>query len=351
MRADLSWNQVEGDKGQYNFSAHDALLASLKQRGIRLVLTLASGNNLYDGGLSPHTDEGRAAFAAFASAAAAHFAGEGVIWDFWGEPEQSMSWKPAPNLANWALLAKATVPAIRRADPQAIILGPGISHADPALLDTLGKLGVLQLFDAIAVHPYRPEAPESVLDDYSRLRGIIGKYSPDKPLPIVSTEWGYARNYWPMAPELTDELQASYLARELLVNLAAGVRLSIWYDWSNDGDDLSVGDNNFGLLDLQLNPKPAYFAMRTLADTLRGYHFVASLPQTSLADYVLQFELGAKRTFAVWTTSGTHLLGLPVACSAVDIVQLLGEKKTAMVESGVLTLRVSGSPQYVNCAP
>ncbi|RLA92371.1 MAG: beta-1,4-xylanase, partial [Deltaproteobacteria bacterium] len=63
--------------GEYDFSGYDMLLEALEARDIRPLFILDYGNPLYDDGLAPHTDRGRAAFAEFAYQAAACFRGRG----------------------------------------------------------------------------------------------------------------------------------------------------------------------------------------------------------------------------------------------------------------------------------
>ena len=67
VRIDMLWNQkwsaTEKEKGVYDFSAYDHQFDDLKARQMHAICIFAYGNPLYDGGLSPHTDEGRQAFA------------------------------------------------------------------------------------------------------------------------------------------------------------------------------------------------------------------------------------------------------------------------------------------------
>ena len=73
VRMDFAWGGTEREKGKYDFTAYDRLLKSLDEHKIRALLILDYSNRHYDGGLSPHSDEGRKAFARWAAAAAKHF--------------------------------------------------------------------------------------------------------------------------------------------------------------------------------------------------------------------------------------------------------------------------------------
>src|SRR3954454_3949450 len=75
IRTDILWDQSELRKGEYDFSRWDELFALYDKHHMRAMCPLLYCNPLYDGNLSPHSDEGVAAFAKWAAAAATHFKG------------------------------------------------------------------------------------------------------------------------------------------------------------------------------------------------------------------------------------------------------------------------------------
>ena len=88
IRMDLGWGGIEREKGAYNFerTGYDALTAGCTKRGIRILYILDYSNRLYESEQSVRTEEGRKAFAAFAEAAAKRYAGKGILWEVWNEP-------------------------------------------------------------------------------------------------------------------------------------------------------------------------------------------------------------------------------------------------------------------------
>ena len=101
-------------------------MVHLTRAGVRPMFILDYGNRLYDHGQLPRSDSARAAFARFASAAARHFRGQGVIWEIWNEPNIEQFWKPEPDAQAYALLALETARAVRAADPERRDPGPGL---------------------------------------------------------------------------------------------------------------------------------------------------------------------------------------------------------------------------------
>ena len=299
IRMDFTWGATERKQREYDFSGYDALVGSMSKRGIRVLFILDYGNRLYDGGQAPRSQEGRAAFAKWAAAAAKHFAGRGIIWEIWNEPNLAQFWKPAPNVEDYCKLAHATIDAVRAADPQAFVVGPASSGFPWEFLEVMARDGVLAKLDAVSVHPYRQKPPETAKADYHKLRLLLERASPRKRLPIISGEWGYSTGW----QNLTEEMQADYLVRQWLFNLANDVNLSIWYDWRDDGLDPKEPEHHFGSVYRDFRLKPAAIQAQELCTYMKGYRYVRRLATGSADDYVLMFSDGHKTRTASWTAA------------------------------------------------
>lgn len=306
VRMDLAWQGVEREKGKYDFSRYDRLVEDMGRLNIRILFILDYAHRFYDEGLPPHTEEGRLAFARFAAATAERYAGKGIIWEIWNEPNIKQFWKPQPNAMDYCKLAHVTIDAIREVDPKAFIIGPASSTFPWEFLDVMGEQRVLKRLDAVSVHPYRQTMPETAEQDYARLRLLLHKYVPDRRIPIVSGEWGYSTAWRGM----TEEKQAQYIVRQRLINLACDVPLSIWYDWRDDGLDPNEPEHHFGTVYRDFRPKPSYLAARQLSRSLAGSHFVCRIATGDPRDWVLLFRRGRDDAVAAWTTGDSRQVTL-----------------------------------------
>ncbi len=325
VRMDFVWASIERQKDRYDWSAYDELTANLEQRGLQPLYILDYSNPLYEETVvsrnpvtgreqrdtaSPQRPESVAAFARWAAAAAARYRGRRVIWEIWNEPNISF-WKPKPDVTQYNTLALATARAIRAVDPQATIIGPATSEIPLKFLEDHFACGILEYLDGVSVHPYRNYArpPETAAEEYARLRELIARYAPPgkQDLPILSGEWGYATH----TRGVSLETQAAFVARQQLANLLAGVPLSVWYDWKNDGPDADEREHNFGLVHADLSPKPAYPALKTLTTELAGYLIERHLDLGRETDFVLLLRRpGQPDKLALWTTTDPHPLTL-----------------------------------------
>ncbi|MHC5055454.1 MAG: cellulase family glycosylhydrolase [Planctomycetota bacterium] len=166
IRMDFVWSRVERERGRYDFKPYDELTDGLEQRGIRALYILDYSNKLYETDRSVRTPEGRAAFARFAAAAAARYRGRRILWELWNEPNHHAFWLPRPDVEQYMALAREVLPAIRKADPDATIVAPATSGLPLEFLGGCFERGLLDMVDAVTVHPYRQSPPETALTDY-----------------------------------------------------------------------------------------------------------------------------------------------------------------------------------------
>jgi polysaccharide biosynthesis protein PslG len=352
VRMDFVWSATEKEKGGYDFSAYDRLVAALEKHGIQPLLILDYSNRHYDDNLSPKSDEGRKAFARWAAAAAKHFRGRHILWEMYNEPNIGF-WKPAPNTQDYIALALETGEAIRAAAPGEQYIGPAACTIALPFLEDCFKAGLLDQWHAVTVHPYRGDGPETVAPEYDALRRLIAKYAPSgRPVQILSGEWGYT------AASMTPDEQGKRLARMYLTNLACGVPLTIWYDWRDDGTNPKEVEHNFGTVRTAhnpaespvLEPKPAYLAARAVSQALADFRVEGRMHVGDDADWVLLLGKGGETRYAAWTTAGTaHRITIPEACPGRYAVTSFNgfAMPEATADKGGLVLTVSTGPQYL----
>lgn len=323
IRMDFSWQDTEKKNGIYFWEYYDELTRNLDQRGIRPIYILDYVNELYEPVVdakravgepvpekhvaSPRHAESVAAFAHWSAEAARHYKGRHIIWEIYNEPNGDF-WRPKPNAEEYTTMALATAKAIREAEPDATIVAPAMAGFDWNYMEVFLKSGVLEYLDGVSVHPYRAPnvPPETAAADYKKLREMIDTFAPPAKrgkIPILSGEWGYASN----TKGVTLQTQADFAVRQQLSNLLNGIPLSIWYDWKNDGKDPADGEQNFGTVTDNLEPKPAYVALKRMVAALKGFHFEKRAEGFSENDYVLIFaNASGARKAAAWTLGEAH---------------------------------------------
>ncbi|WP_246041964.1 cellulase family glycosylhydrolase [Robertmurraya kyonggiensis] len=321
VRTDLFWSAIEKEQGVFDFNSfgYDELTSELEKENITPYYVLDYSNTLYEeDGAFIQTEKGFKAFDRYVDEATQRYKNKNIIWEVWNEPNIGL-WKPE----EYYKLLKETAKTIRANDPSGYIVAPalaGLSEESFVWLEELFRLGALEHMDAISVHPYRSWAPETVAYEYDVLRELVEKYS-SKNVPIISGEWGYStENGW-YDLHLSEEEQATYLVRMLLINQLEKIPISIWYGWENDGTD----ESNFGLIEYDTgNPKLAYQAINAYSYLLADYQLSERIQTNSSDDYVLKFVNDNKEEiFVIWSVGTTHEINF---LSKGQVYSLFGKK-------------------------
>jgi hypothetical protein len=349
VRMDLGWSDIETTRGVYDLARFDALVASLAARGMRLHLILDYQNQLY-----PTMDAGDfmtvtvPAFANMARAVARHFAGKGVTYEVWNEPNGSF-WSRTPS--DFAAFCNATVAAVHEGDAKARVSTGGVSAFDYRFLSTFfaahGGRGV----DAIGVHPYRQLGGETLAHDWVRVTALLAEAFPGAAPAVWDTEWGYSSSWYGDGHSYDARVQqAQMVARELLSAGSLGFPLIVYYDLRDGGVDARNAEHNFGLLQHDYAEKPAMQAVRTLNEIARNHTFRGFLQTGQSSLHALLFESTAERVVAAWWDNphNSGVIELPPRTAGRDV--LGAHLNLASDGATELTLHERYGPVYLTFA-
>ena len=355
VRIDFAWENTEVAPGQYDFSAYDRMVTTLASYKISPYFILDYANKLYDNGLSPYTEEGRRAFANWASAAVEHFKGRGIIWELYNEPNFRF-WRPKPNVHDYILLALEVGEAIRAVAPQGGLCRSGDLTDRLQFPRCLLQSGLLNYWSGVSVHPYRQRDPESVAEEFHTLAARHRRV-----LPARETRSCHRRG---MGLFIDLELEGhgrskarQAVAARILEQPRRGRAATVWYDWHDDSANPQDPESHFGIVHFPYSadtrpvysPKPAYLALKTLSGVLDGYRFTRRLPVGGANDYVLLFTKGTEIRLAAWTTSAaSQKAAIPDLRGKFAITDYLGQSlKPARAHKGKLAITLTDAPQYL----
>ncbi|MFV2074186.1 MAG: cellulase family glycosylhydrolase [Thermoanaerobaculales bacterium] len=356
IRMDLAWDLVEQAPGEFDFTAYDALLDAVEARGMRALLILDYFNPIYcpSPGCDPHTgpatEEQRAAFAAFAAAAAARYDGREVVLEVWNEPNSRNFWRPNPDPEAYGRLAAETVAAVGAVSTSVPLVVGATAGVDVEFLDAAFAAADLSAVDSVSVHPYRSFVPESIGEDLALAREIVSARTGRGDIPLISGEWGYTAVEFGAPGEAALHRQAVAAVRELLSAQLFGLPLAIWYDLTNDCGDGTDWECNFGLLwDDGATPKPAWQAVAAMTRALPAGALRVSTCGHPPAVYCLVFRGASEVTAALWAGQKGSEVTLRVPhYSGVEVLDLYGAPANATTVDGMeLTLREEDGPVYV----
>lgn len=337
VRIQSGWQRTETQRGVYDFAWIDSIVDNIIARGMTPWVCLCYGNQLYDPfaatvfgavGCPPiHTEEQRAAWAAYVSAFAAHFKGRVRHYEVWNEPNGKWCWKHGVNPTELGEFTIATAKAVKAADADAYLIG-GVSCAhDVAFLNGALQTGMGDWIDAVSHHEYTLTETD-IVEKMRAMRGILDQYNPK--LEIIQGESGSqsrsdghgALRY----ADWTPLAQAKELLRHLVTDLYCGAKFTSYFSCMDMIEALrgEVGNKAsyldygyFGVLGAEFDengvsvgeyaPKPSYYALQNLASFLSGEIAPADVPVTFLRELPERAAQPRDAEFAECVTAGFRL--------------------------------------------
>jgi polysaccharide biosynthesis protein PslG len=314
LRNGLNWYDIEKN-GTYDWRLQDKSINEAKAKGLDSLILLAYGHPDHFSGtkktttwdpLVPRTPEEIAAYSRWATEVVKRYDAEGMVFEVWNEPDESTFWSlPGPSTAEYGNILKATLDSVKAARPNAkITTGGTLTGFNAIWISEIKASGAAQKADAHGVHPYRdPLKPETAASDYTRTRLHLDAQGDTRPL--WDTEWGYATDNRAFGDgdvnsAANQKRQAIFQTRRLIVPYLVGMERTALFNFR----DFPVTPGQealgaFGLYDLQMNPKPAYAAVKKLLTTLKANTFAGMVPNTPVGLHIVKMN-GSSPTYIVW---------------------------------------------------
>lgn len=345
VRDELFWHEVEKSKGIYKIP--DAPLKNLDysiQAGLETLIILDYGNMFYDEGKAPTSKEALQSFSEYAFTMAKELKGKVKYFEIWNEPNVDGFWKPKSDPSAYVNLLKNAYPAIKRGNPEAIVLGVSLAGIEPEFIDQVFKLGGYDFMDIVSLHPYcTPKSPEEakIFEKMEKHYENFKKYGKSKPIWI--TEVGWPTN---LGGGISEEKQANFIARQYLLTLASSfIETTFIYWFGPDGPDATWAEDCFGMLHEDFSPKPSYIAVKTLNTILKDFKYEKTLLSENIR--AIQFNKNTSEFLtALWTVEEYIDVAIETD-KKIGIVLRDGTEKIFFPNDRRIILTASPSPIYI----
>jgi GH35 family endo-1,4-beta-xylanase len=273
-REEFQWGRIEPRRGEFDWEFYDRMLATAREHGIQVYAIVG----YWSGWTKPYTAEGIEDYVRYLEALVRRYGRAIRHWEIWNEPN-IFFWQGPKDL--YADLLKRSYAAVKALDPEAEVLGLSTAGIDFDYIRRMLELGAP--FDILTIHPYRRTLnDQAFLEDLRQASDLVRR--PDGTRrPVWLTELGWS-TYSPhntlrqdFAPT-TLRTQAELIARCYLLAIVSGIDpRTFWYNFRNDGDDPFYFEHHMGIVDRQLQPKPAYRTFAVMTRRLAGLKPVGSL--------------------------------------------------------------------------
>lgn len=177
VKQGFAWREIEGSaKGQFDWGVTDRIVNQAESIGLRLIARLDSEPTWASGQVYPNASNvimtppnNYQDFADFCAALASRYKGRIAAYQIWNEPNLAREWGgKAPDPGGYTRLLKAGYQAIKRVDPNAIIISAGLAPTtrfdqvampDTEYLKRMYTAGAQPYFDALGAHGAGYKAP------------------------------------------------------------------------------------------------------------------------------------------------------------------------------------------------
>ena len=191
VRSGVEWGNVEKEKNQFNFNLLDELYAKINKANIEVLAVIpGSCTPKFAQPFPHHIDD----LAEFSAKLVSRYKGKVKYWEMVNEPDGLSFWGGLkPNASEYRNLIKKVYPAIKKANPDAVVLFGGLSGTPIKYMEEVFADGGAECFDIMNIHPYSfTSVPEDRLIERIRdTRKAMQKYGIGHK-PIWITEIGYA---------------------------------------------------------------------------------------------------------------------------------------------------------------
>jgi len=329
VRDDAYWSTVEPRRGLLHLDpAWPAYLSKAQEHRLRPLLILGYGNQFYDNSAKPRSPQVRIAFGNYANFVARELGDSVNFYEIWNEWDRESPGDAALS-SDYVTLVADTAQRIRTQNRQVKILAGAVTSKgiDSGFANRLIEADVLSKVDGLSLHPsvYCRNAERRTPEGWitwlrwvaADLRSIAGK-----PVPLYLTEMGWPSNDGKCGVD--EKTQAAYLARSFfLARTVPDIKGMWWYDLVNEGVDRSKLKQNLGLLEQNLQPKPAYQTLKAISSTLREYRYEAEKSRESGSTYQLRFSKGLEQILVAWGTGENQSIQIDASSVQRGNVQII----------------------------
>lgn len=376
-RATLPWQSLEKN-GQWTMPL--ALLDAMeetKNSGMRALIILAYGNDDY-GEVNPNNEIWLNGYTNYCRAVAELLGREGYedcvdfeIWNEWNHPTVGKVPAAYRDGTNYAKLVNSASRAVKEFLPNAKIVGGSVA-GDPEdwiremfeYSDEHGR--TLDLIDAFSFHTYPTDKNNNFLspEQYNytaiinHIKDLLEEFGcADKEIWLTETGWATNKAGMNFVQGVSEETAAAYMTRFYIQNEVSGIKKVFWYDFMDDGINITNREHNYGLIQnwnsvAKKTPyaaKRGYVAMSALNSILGAATYEAE--NTNLENvfaHAFRKTQGTQRVLIVWSDQADKKLKL--SCTGDFVIYNMYGTATNYTKNNTYEITLSPLPIYIQCS-
>ena len=265
---------------------------------------------------------------------------------------------------------KAGYEAVKSIAPGLKVAAFGAGGADSADIRFIENIfsanpGIAGCFDILSTHPYNKGAPPeaekirnwgsySISNNLAKIKDIMGPAAASKSIWYTELGWHFAGKHGGQyeTPKmrvgdcLTPDLHAAYVVRMYLRAMRLGVpRVHIMH--LHDADAF-----NGGFLGRDLSWRPVAHATRNLIALMPNPKLTGAVSDGEDNLHIHTFKAdhkdpASRDVIAAWCTTGPAAVSVPVRGSEVEVLDMVGNRKSLPAADGRVRIEIGPYPVYI----
>lgn len=319
--ANVMWPDLEPQRGVYQWSELDALVALAQQHGVEPILVLgltptwASARpeqvSDYGPGTSPAEPADIRDWTNYVTAVATRYRGRIRAFEIWNEPNAQYF---SGSVQAIFRLTQAAHGVLKRIDPAIRVISPSFLN-DSDYLNVFLGYGGGEYIDVLGYHFYTsPGPPEDMVPSVLRVKKVLANHG-IATMPIWNTEIGWQSNNF-----VDDDQRMGYVARTALVSWALGIDRFSWYAWDNhDWCTLWMTERD------DTTPAPAATAYTMIQRWLVGSRMTSCLKNDGGTWMCTLIQPGGRIANIVWNSQRSVPVRAPANWNTTSVQSLNGD--------------------------
>lgn len=287
-----------------------------------------------------------AEFAAYVTKTVTEHKGLIKYYQFGNEPAPWIAGMPAKIVA----AQKVAYEAAKAADPDAIIVAPGICclEVGPSSWAALLEAGLGNYADVYDHHFY---SSISLMDSLlTTINQANVQYNAVKPQFVTETSVDYVNRDW----NITEEEKGAHVIKRYAIALSQNIDVPFWFalmwpeGYGADGPDAKA--TQASLLDPVTGyPLESYFTFAAMTRELEGAEFTRRL-NLGNGIYAIEFDHGTYTNLVLWSEVGNRLVNIAAVNGQVGITEVSGRKTYGETVNGQFAITAGDLPVILSFA-
>ncbi len=383
VRKPIYWRQIEPNNttpDNYNWASYDTQYLNAYRHGLKIIATIEQNPDWAADNFEAHINsEHIVDFVEFVTAAIERYDGDGIDdapgspvvnhWEFYNEPDRDIRWGHYG--AEYAYMLSQIYPAVKQANPNAVVLMGGLAYDwfedddkpgpfNRYFINDVLAAGGGNYFDMMNFHYYPPfmfwkQYGPGLIGKNNALKAELAKYGVEKPVAVTETgwdvNWNGDRDFAGVPGASGEEMQNRFVVQTYSRAMAADVKIANWFVFND------IPPFFYGFTYSNFDKRPSFGVFQTVVKQLGQAKYTRTLTSTELGSSNAEgyaFTRCQSQIYVVWTNDGSSAQ-IQVHAGAVTKIDMYGQASqitdAADGNSDGITTVTYSAPAYIVFVP